>query len=283
MSLAVREAVGRVTPAPVTPPSWRRSLAVVVRSGLASQRRALLTWGGGLGAMCALIAGMWPSIEGSIEKMMENYPSALKEAFGIQELNSVEKYVDAEMLSLIVPLALAFFAVRCATRVIVGWEERGHLDALLSLPLSRRVLVVGSYIVTAVMVAGILAVEWAMTWITGIAAGTGMSAATMAAGFANVWPLAMAFAGLAVLAAGFLHRPATVTAIATGTLVAMYVIDLVGKLASALEPLRTVSAFRYYGSAVQNGIEVPHVLGLTAVGIAMAAIGAVLFDRRDVL
>ncbi len=282
MSLAVRREAERVT-APVTPPSWRRSLAAVVRSGLRSQRRAPLVWGGGLGAMCALMVGMWPSIADSIEQAVKSYPAGLKEAFGIQELDSVEKYVDAEMLSLIVPLALAFYAVRCATRAIVGAEERGHLDALLSLPLSRRVLVAGSFIVTGLALAAILAVIWALTWITGTAAGTGISATTLAAGVANVWPLSMAFAGLAVLAAGILHRPATVTAIATGTLVAMYVIDLVGKLATAFEPVRAVSAFRYYGSAIQDGIEVSHVLGLTAVAIAMAAIGAVLFDGRDVL
>jgi hypothetical protein len=40
----------------------------------------------------------------------------------------------------------------------------------------------------------------------------------------------------------------------------MYVIDLLGKLAPAIEPLRAVSAFRYYGSAIQDGIDVSHVL-----------------------
>jgi ABC-2 type transport system permease protein len=282
MSVAVRpETV--TTAAPAAPPSSGRSFAAVVRSGLRSERRAPLAWGGGLGAMCALMAAMWPSISGSMQQLVKNYPSTLKEAFGIEALDTVEKYVDAEMLSLIIPLAMAFFAVRCATRMIVGAEDRGHLDALLSLPLSRRVLVAGSFVVTGVLLAASLAVMWAMTWITGTIAGTGISASTLAAGFANVWPLAMAFAGLAVFAAGILHRPGTVTAIATGTLVAMYVVDLVGKLASDLEPVRVVSAFRYYGSAIQDGIVPAHVLGLTAVAVVLAAAGAVLFDRRDVL
>ena len=268
---------------PVSPPSWRTSLVALVRSGLRSQRRAPLTWGGGLGAMSALMAAIWPSIEDSMTELIKSYPAGLKEAFGIQQLDSVEKYVDAEMLSLIVPLALAFFAVRCATRATVGAEDRGHLDTLLSLPVSRRVLVAASFVVTGVALAAILAVIWAMTWITGTIAGTGISATTLAAGLANVWPLAMAFAGLGVLCAGVLHRPATVTAIATGTLVAMYVIDLVGKLSPAIEPLRAATAFRYYGSAIQNGIDISHVLALTAVAVALAAIGAMRFERRDVL
>lgn len=264
-------------------PPWWQSLAALIRRGLADHRRAPLTWGGGLGAMTALMAAIWPSIEDSMSKLIENYPAGLKEAFGIQQLDTVEKYVDAEMLSLIVPLALAFFAVRCATRATVGAEDRGYLDTLLSLPVSRRLLIVSSFIVTGLIAAAILGVIWALTWVTGTIAGTDISALKLAAGLLNVWPLAMAFAGLAAFTAGVSHRPTTVTAVATGTLVAMYVLDLVGKLASAVEPLRAVSAFRYYGSAIQNGLDATHMIGLTLVAVALTAAGAGLFERRDIL
>jgi ABC-2 type transport system permease protein len=270
-------------PAGAVPPSQRRSLAAVVRRGLRDHRRAPLTWGGGLGAMSALMAAIWPSIEGQMQDLMKSYPESLKTAFGITELNSVERYVDAEMLSLIVPLAVAFFAVRCVTNALVGAEERGHLDTLLTLPLSRRVLIAGTLIVTGISVAAILAVIWALTWAAGTIAGTGISALTLGAGVLNVWPLSMAFAGLAVLASGVMHRPTAVTAAATGTLLGMYVIDLVGKLSDAIEPLRVVSAFRYYGSAIQHGLDVSHLAGLTLAGLICAVAGAALFDRRDVL
>ncbi|MFP5362999.1 MAG: ABC transporter permease subunit [Thermoleophilia bacterium] len=264
-------------------PSSRRTLRLLVRRGLRDNRRAPLTWGGGLGAMTALMAAIWPSIEDSTAELVESYPTGLKEAFGIQQLDTIEKYIDAEMLSLIMPLALAFFAVRCATRATVGAEDRGHLDTLLSLPVSRRVLVASSFVVTGLALVAILAVVWSLTWVAGTLAGGGISGTTLAAGLLNVWPLSMVFAGLAVLAAGVSHRPAVVTAVGAGTLVAMYVVDLVGRLADPVEPLRVVSAFRYYGSAVQDGLEAGHMLGLTIVALALAAIGARLFERRDVL
>ncbi len=121
MSVELGQDAGVVT-TPVTPPSWQRSLAAVVRSGLHFERHAPLTWGGGLGATCALVAAMWPSVADSIGKAVESYPAGIKQAFGIQELNSVEQYVDVEMLSLVVPLALAFFAVRCA----IAGHRRGR-------------------------------------------------------------------------------------------------------------------------------------------------------------
>jgi ABC-2 type transport system permease protein len=74
-----------------------------------------------------------------------------------------------------------------------------------------------------------------------------------------------------------------VTGVAAGTLVAMYVIDVVGKLADPVEPLRYLSAFRYYGSAIQDGIDPGSVAVLIITGIVLAVAGALLFERRDIL
>ena len=73
------------------------------------------------------------------------------------------------------------------------------------------------------------------------------------------------------------------TAVSVGTLIAMYIVDLVGKLADPIEPLRYASAFRYYGSAVRDGIDPLAFAGLVFAGAVLAALGAFLFERRDVL
>jgi ABC-2 type transport system permease protein len=258
--------------------TWR----AVVRRGVREHRRAPLTWGGSLGAMGALMAAMWPSIDDSIGKLLQSYPKGLKDAFNIREIRSVETYVDAEMLTIILPVALAFLGVRCATGAISLAEERGYLDTLLAAPLSRRALVAGSFAVAALVVAAVLVVITLMTWVAGVLAGADPSLAVLGRGMANVWPLSMFFSGLALLAAGRLHRSAAVTAVAGATFVAMYVIDLVGKLADPVEPLRTVSAFRYYGSAIQDGIDPVAFAGLALAGALLAAAGALLFERRDI-
>jgi ABC-2 type transport system permease protein len=261
----------------------RSRLRAVLRRGLRDHRRTPLVWGGPLGAMSALMAAIWPSIEGSMDELMQSYPAELKEAFNIEELTSVEAYIDAEMLSFIVPLALAFLAVRVIVRMLSGAEERGYLDIVLTAPVARRVLVAGAGVVAALVVAAVLAVVTAMTWIAGVLVGTDPSLVVLARGMGNVWPLAMFFAGLTALACGRLHTGAPVTGIAAGTLVGMYVIDIVGKLSEPMEPLRALSAFKYYGSAIQNGIDPLAFAGLALAGVALAAAGAVLLERRDIL
>jgi len=273
-----------VNPAPTaTPPGTSSSFRTVLGSDLHFQRKAPLAWGVSLGATCALIAAMWPSIADSIGAAIKSYPESVKQAFSIRELSNVNQYVDVEMLSFIVPFAMAFFAIRSATRAMVWAEEHGHLDSLLSLPLSRRVLVFGSFLTTAILVAVNLLIMWAMTLAVAGIVGAHASASAMAAGFGNVFPISLAFAGLAVLLAGFLHRSAAVTGIASGTLVAMYVVDLVGKISPDLHDVRFASAFRWYGSAIQNGFDYGHAISLTMVGIGLAVVGAELFQRRDVL
>jgi ABC-2 type transport system permease protein len=233
--------------------------------------------------MSALMAAIWPSVEGSLNEALKGYPEGLKEAFNIREITGVEAYIDAEMMSLIVPLAVAFLAVRVVTRATAGAEEQRYLDTLLAAPVARSALVAGVLIVAALVVAVVLATLTLITWMAAIIAGTDASLAVLGRGAANVWPLAMLFAGLAALAAGCLHRSGQVMAIATGTLVGMYVVDLVGKLADPIEPLRYASAFKYYGSAIQDGIDPLAFVGLTLTGVALGVGGAMLLQRRDVL
>jgi ABC-2 type transport system permease protein len=270
-------------PSIARPPGTAATLRAVLRRGWLDQRRALLTWGGPLGAMSALMAALWPSIEDSMDTLMDSYPDKLKEAFNIRALTSVEAYVDAEMLSFLIPLALAFLAVRVIVRTLSGAEERGYLDIVLTTPVSRRTLVAGAVIVAAAIVAAVLAMITLLTWVTGTLVGADPSLLVLSRGMANVWPLAVFFSGIAVLATAWLHGGGPVTAVAAGTLVGMYVVDLVGKLAEPVEALRVLSAFKYYGSAIQDGIDPAAFIGLAVAGVALATAGALLFERRDVL
>jgi ABC-2 type transport system permease protein len=139
----------------------------VIRRGLLDRRRAIIAWGGSLGALTAFMAAIYPSIQGSIEQLTKSYPSGLKEAFGAQAMNTVEGYVHAEMFSLIVPLALGYVAVRAVAAPTAGAEERGHLETILALPISRSALMAGSYLVAALTTGAMLVLIGAMTLLAG--------------------------------------------------------------------------------------------------------------------
>lgn len=258
-------------------------VAALVAAHLSDRRRSLLAWGLPLGLMSAFIVAIFPSVEDSIGQAVSEYPPALKEAFGIGELANVEQYLQAEMLSLIVPLALGYLAVRAVASGLAGAAESGRLDVLLSAPVSRGRLCAAGFIATAIELAAVLAITAVLTGIGSLLSGAGLDVGPTAAGFANVWPLALLFAGLGVIACAWSLRTSAVTGAVAGVLVAMYVIDLVGKLDPGLDWIRYASVFKYYGNAIEDGIEPLSFAGVALVSVGLAALGAWLFDRRDIV
>lgn len=256
-------------------------MSALVLAQLHERRRSLLSWGLPIGLWSAFVVAIYPSVEDALSKAVASYPEALKQAFGIAELTSVEQYLNAEMLSLIVPLAVGYLAVRSVASGLSGAAESGRLDVLLSAPVSRRRLVAAGFSATAVELAAVLLASLLVTMLGSALAGSGLSFSRALAGFASVWPLALLFAAFGILVTSRSLHTAVVTGSVAGILVAMYVADLVGRLDTSLDWVRYGSVFRYYGRAIEDGIDPLSFLGVTAVAVALAALGAVLFERRD--
>lgn len=256
-------------------------LAALVGAHLSDRRRSLVAWGLPLGLWSAFIVLIFPSVEGALSEAAKSYPAALKEAFGVSALTSVEQYLQAEMLSLIVPLALGYLAVRAVASGLSGAAESGRLDVLLSAPVSRSRIAAASFAATGVELAVVLLLTVILTGLGSLVADANLSLSAAIAGYANVWPLALLFAGFGVVATGFSLRTSVVTGTVAGALVTMYVIDLVGRLDHDLSGIRYASVFKYYGNAIEDGIDPLSFAGVTVAACLLAALGAWLFERRD--
>ncbi|HEX6229467.1 MAG TPA: hypothetical protein VFZ41_08425, partial [Solirubrobacterales bacterium] len=150
-----------------------------------------------------------------------------------------------------------------------------------SAPVSRSRLVAAGFAATAVELASVLLVALFLTMAGSVLADAGLSFGPALAGFADVWPLALLFAGLGIVVTGWSLRTSVVTGSVAGVLVAMYVADLIGRLDPGLDWVRYGSVFRYYGKAIEDGIDPLAFVGVTAVALALGALGALLFERRD--
>jgi ABC-2 type transport system permease protein len=256
-------------------------VTAVARRALRDQRRAPLTWGVSLGLLCALELAIYPSVHKSLGKTLESYPDAIKQAFQIESFDTAAQFVSAEMFSLIIPLAIGFFAIRAATRPVAGYEERHWLDVLLTAPLRRRALVAEAFAAAATSSLAILVVTGALIWLSGQAFGAEVGLGDVAAGIAGTWAFALFFAGIGLCACGRLGSWTLVTEVAAGVLVVMYVIDVAARIEDSLDAVGHLSAFHWYGSPLIDGLDDGH-LGLAVAGMLLAAVGALLFERRDV-
>jgi ABC-2 type transport system permease protein len=254
----------------------------LVRRALLDNRRAPLAWGGALGLMSALVVLLYPSIRVSLAQTMDSFPAGVKQAFGITDLGTVEAFLNGEMFSLFLPLAMAYFAIRCVATAIAGAEEHGYLDTLLATPVARRAFVLSAFVTAAILVAATLLVTGALTAAGGVLAGEPIALGDLAGALAGVWGLALFFAACATLAAGVARRASTVLGAGAGLLGAMYLLDVLGKLAPSVSELRWLSAFRYYGLPLTEGLNVAGLVVLVAAATLLAVLGAVLHERRDV-
>ncbi len=245
--------------------------------------RSILFWGLPLGLIAAFEVAIFPSIEASLSNTLEGFPSTLKKAFGITELSSVEQFLAAELLGLILPLALGYLAVRSVASGISGAAESGRLEVLLSAPISRRSLLAAVFAAAAVELLAVILITLSLALLASLAFGAGLGFGLAVAGFLNVWPLAMFFGALGIVVAGWSLRTSVVTGSVAGILVGMYVIDLVGRLDQSLDWIRYGSVFRYYGRAVENGLDPASFFGIAAAALIIAAVGALRFERCDLL
>lgn len=282
VATAPHETRAATSPTPLPHHGWLH----VARYAIARKRFAPVAWALPLGLMAVMEVAIFPSIQGSsqLDELIKAYPDALKQAFGISDLSftTIQGYLAAELFSLIVPFATSYFVIHALATGICSAEQRGSLDVLLSAPVRRRHVLAGWFAGTSVTLLGIALLLGAITQLGAVVVGVDLPVGDTLAGVLNLWPLGVFFGGVTVLLAGVWRRTGAVTGAAAGVLVAMYLVEVLGKLSDAMSKVDGLSAFHYYGSAIEDGLRPGAFAGLTVAGLVLAVAGALLFEHRDV-
>jgi ABC-2 type transport system permease protein len=262
----------------------RGTLLAFVSHTVRMQLRGMIIWGAALGLYSAAMVASFTAIEGSaqqLNQLMEAYPKGMLEAFGVTDLGDPANYLHSQFFGL-APLALSFFPILALAGAIAGAEERGTIDVLLGNPLPRWQLVVGSFLATALSLLGICAIVGLLTWGTATLVDVDLSWREITDGVLNLWPITIAFGALALLCSSLFHRRALAISVPAFLLFGMYLVDAIGRASKDLEDWRPASAFYYYGSAVEHGIDWAHVAAITLVALALTLLATLAFRRRDI-
>ena len=141
---------------------------------------------------------------------------------------------------------------------------------------------VGSFVATALSLLGIFAIVGPLTRVTAVLMDVDLSLREITAGGPQPVAHVLAFGALALLCSALFHRRALAIAIPAFLLFGMYLIDAIGRASEDLEDLRPASAFYYYGSAIENGIDWAHFGSITLVALALVLLAILAFRRRDI-
>jgi ABC-2 type transport system permease protein len=246
----------------------------------------------GLVAVTALYAGFISVFYTNVvenaeqfESLLDAYPKELLVAFGLGEGSFADPgiFLSGYVFNFLWPLVASIAAIALATRVASD-ANRGFLDVVLSTRLRRVEHLLGSI---GTQVAGIAIVSMAM--ILGVLAGDlliepDFPSDRVALSALHAFAFGAAIAGPATLLAVLLLDRGRAAAIVAGTLVVMYLFNVVAALAPDVDWLASLSAFHYFN--VQGLIgrgEYPIADSLLLGGIAVASwvMAVVAFRRRD--
>jgi ABC-2 type transport system permease protein len=261
--------------------------AELARRGVRDHRAALAGWCVGAAAYVALIAAIYPSLagSGSLDKLVQSYPDALKSLFGISgggSLSSGAGFLDAELFSLMLPLLVLVLAIGSGARTFAGEEDAGRLELVLAYPVRRRDAVlakgaaVGAEVVAVCACAGVAIGVLDPVFDLGLATG---HVAQAALGLAL---LGLLFGWLALAVGAATGKRGLAIALPAGLAAGSYLVSGLHSLAGWLDPFRFLSAFWWIGTApLQNGIRGAGALVVVLAAVAALLAGAALVGRRD--
>ena len=198
-----------------------------------------------------MYVAMFPSIAAQAESftaLIESFPPAVFEAFGIEDLNmsTIESFLSVEHFSLVLPIMLIFMLTSVAGRALAGEIELGTVELLIARPVSRLKLFVARYaagmgilitftvisVFTVVPLAGLHGVEY--------------HAASFAAGALIVFLLGWAVFSMAMMFSSLFSERSKVYMASGGILLTMYVLNVLALMKDNLDGLKYLSFFHYY-------------------------------------
>jgi ABC-2 type transport system permease protein len=259
----------------------------LLRRGLADHRRALLAWCAGIAAYVALIAAVFPSIEGSpqFDELVESYPDALKALFGLGEGGSITSgagYLDVELFSLMLPLLVLVLAIGSGARAFAGEEDAGRLELPLSYPVRRSSAVLAKGGALAVEVLAACVAAGISIALLDPVVGLDLSSWNLVQALVSLGALGLLFGWSALALGAALPSRAVAIGVPAGVAAAAYLVGGLHSLASWLDPFRYLSPFWLVGQApLRNGAEPLGTLAVLAAGAAALGAGAWLVERRD--
>ncbi len=251
-------------------------------------RRGFVWWSVGLVGMAVMMVSVYPTVRGNValNKLVEDYPEALKGFFGYGgtlDYTSAPGYLGMELFSFMVPLLLMIAAIAAGSGAIAGEEDRGTLELLLSLPVSRPRVTVEKFLALVAESAALGFVLWLSLWIGARAVGMHLATTKIAAATASAVALAVAFGAIALLIGCATGRRGLAIGLSSAAAVAAYLVNSLAPLVTALEPIQQLSPFYHYAvdNPLRTGLSPGHFLVLVAIAAAAAGAAALTVRQRD--
>ncbi|MEF8775299.1 MAG: ABC transporter permease subunit [Haloarculaceae archaeon] len=239
----------------------------------------------GMAALAAFAVWAFPSYSEAMDmdQLLEAFPEAMIQAFNIRSMSSLEGFLAVELYMFGWVILLGLYMAYSAASIVAADVERGRLDTLLAMPVSRPRLALERFAALAVP---ILAVNLAIPIVViGTAGVIDLSIAVgdvVALHLLSI-PYLFACAAIGLLASVLFDRASVAQRVALGVTFGLYLLESL-LAETSLEWIGVVAPMRYFDPnavLLDSTYDLGNVAVLLVMGGLFVLASQVWFVRRD--
>jgi len=225
---------------------------------------------------------------GEYEKLLASFPKELWEIFGLQDgnfsMSTLEKFISVEMYSLLWPILSIIFFISIGVGLIAGEIEKGTIEIILSLPISRIKAFLSKYLAGATIIIILSFVSIYSVIPIARALNIAYNVETYHKLFLTGTLFCLSGFSVVMLLSTIFDKGKTIL-IGTGIYFMMYVITILSALKDNLKDLQYFSFFHYLDASrvlSENKLDEHSILVFSAVTIICTIIAVYIFHKRDI-
>jgi ABC-2 type transport system permease protein len=253
---------------------------------LRDARIAILGWGAGLGLLLLAVLSVFPSLvetpeaRASLVSLAGSF-SWMAEPIAVDTPGGYATYKYGFTI-----LILAIWPLLLGSRLLRGEEDRGGLDALLSLPRGRARVALEKLAAlwTALLAMGLII--GLLAWVGGALAKAPLSLGDTLLFGLNLALIAGVFGALSLLISQFTRERGAASGVAGGLLLLSIMVDMVHRVFPGTEWISRLSPVYYYNLSRPMipgyGADPIALLVLLALNVLLGGAAVALFVRRDI-
>lgn len=263
-------------------------LRSVLGRGLFEQRRAVIGWGLGLGALVVIVFLYYPAVrdDPTLTSFYENLPDVAQALSGVVgvDIASPSGYLSSQLFANMVPIIFIIYGVILGSAAIGREEDRRTAELLFTAPISRRRVVAEKALAGAVLLAVLGAALFASLLIGRLLVDMEISTVDLLAASVASVLVGTTFGAVALVVSCGLGRRAHPGAGAGALAFASFLIYSLAPVVTSLQDWQKASPFYWYlrSDPLGTGFHVGDLAVLAAMSVVPAVLAAQLLQRRDI-
>ena len=241
---------------------------------------------GGLAVLTGLYVYMFPTFSTNLDldAYLESFPPALREAFGLQSLGTIEGFLSAELYAFGWVLLLGLYLAYSAASLIADDVEDGRMDMLLALPVSRSKVILEKFSALLVPILIVNIVMPVVVYVGVLAIGESISVADLLMVHLLSIPYLLTTAAVGLVASVVFDRTSIAQRAAMGVVFGLFLVESV-VTDTDFSALGGLSPTRYYDPTavlVNSQWDLSGGVVLLVAALALVLVGRALFQRKDI-